>query len=485
MQLKAVSLEDTLLNIQNFLGNPADLMIIHIPSQGAALLYLEGLVDQAQLYKNIKGFESKLSIAEGFNWKLDLRDLKQVLEDLAHGYAILIQKAKKQLNIYNLALPGWQLRPIDEPISEPVIRGPREGFTETLSVNTAMIRRWINNSELRVDQLTVGDKTKTKVRLLYQNEVANPALIKEVKKRISVIRIDGILESGYLEQLITDNRLTLFPLIQSTERSDKVAAAILEGRVAILVDKSPFALIAPTTVNELYQSPEDYYFGFYLGSFLRFIRLLGNNLAVALPGLYIALTSFNPELLPTSFAFSIAQSRRGIPYPIFIEVLFLEIIVEIFREAGLRLPKNINQTLGVVAGVGLAFAAVQTRLVSGATLAVVSVTAIASFSAPSFSVGIAWRIFKFILILGAAFLGIVGLILTGIFILAHAATLTSFGASYLAPWAPLRWYELHDSVFRIPLWMRFWRPAYYNPADRKRMGNTKEDDPEHNEPSGQ
>ena len=476
MDLKAVSLEDTLLKIQTFLSNPADLISISLLRQEAAVLFFEGLIDQAQLLTYIRNFNSESFNLENSPWKKETRGLKEILEDLAQGHAILIRKARKQLEIYNLTIPGWQLRPIEEPISEPVIRGPREGFTEILSINTAMIRRWFNDSALRVDQLTVGDRSKTKVRLLYLNDVANPALITDVKERISAIRIDGILESGYLEQLITDNRLTLFPLIQSTERSDKVAAAILEGRVAILVDKSPFALIAPTTINELYQSPEDYYFGFYLGSFLRFIRLLGNNLAVALPGLYIALTSFNPELLPTSFAFSIAESRRSIPYPIFIEILFLEIMVEVFREAGLRLPKNVNQTLGVVAGVGLAFAAVQTRLVSGASLAVVSITAIASFSAPSFSAGITWRIFKFILILGAALFGIVGLTLSGILILAHAATLTSFGSSYLAPWAPVRWYELRDSIFRTPLWLRFRRPAFYHPADKKRMDNTKEDD---------
>jgi hypothetical protein len=476
MKLKAVSLEDTLQNIQNYLGNPADLVKIDFPRQGAAILFFEGLVDQTQLFKAIGCFNSEPFKIEDSPWKPEHRDLSEVINCLPQGYALLIQKIKKQLDIYSLFLPGWQLRPIEEPISEPVIRGPREGFTETLAVNTTMIRRWINDSALQVDQLTVGDRSKTKVRLLYLNDVANPSLTKEVKDRISAIRIDGILESGYLEQLITDNRLTLFPLIQSTERSDKVAAAILEGRVAILVDKSPFALIVPTTINELYQSPEDYYFGFYLGSFLRFIRLLGNNLAVALPGLYIALTSFNPELLPTSFAFSIAESRRGIPYPIFIEVLFLEIMVEIFREAGLRLPKNVSQTLGVVAGVGLAFAAVQTRLVSGASLAVVSITAIASFSTPSFLAEITWRILRFILIIGAGLFGIVGLTLSGILILAHAATLTSFGASYLAPWAPIRWYELRDSVFRTPLWLRFRRPAFYHPIDKKRMEDTKEDD---------
>ncbi len=481
MPLKTATLEDILINIQDFLGNPADLVRINIHNQEAAVLFIESLVDQAQLLERIANFNSESFVIESSPWNLDFRKTEEILKDLSQGHVILIRKDKEQFKIYNLSIPGWQLRPIDEPISEPVIRGPREGFTETISVNTAMIRRWINDTELRVDQLTVGDKTGTKVRLLYLNQVVNPVLVKEAKERISAIRIDGILESGYLEQLITDNRLTLFPLIQSTERSDKVAAAILEGRIAILVDKSPFALIAPTTINELYQSPEDYYFGFYLGSFLRFIRLLGNNLAVALPGLYIALASFNPELLPTSFAFSIAQSRRGIPYPLFMEILFLEIMVEVFREAGLRLPKSVNLTLGVVAGVGLAFAAVQTRLVSGASLAVVSITAIASFSAPNFSVGITWRLFKFMLILGAAFLGIVGLTITGIFILAHAATLTSFGASYLAPWGPIQWYELQDSIFRIPLWLRFRRAAYYHPINRKRMektikSNRKQDD---------
>jgi hypothetical protein len=405
----------------------------------------------------------------------------RVYYDLARNKAVLLDAVfftwePGKRSIFNCSLPGWQLRPIDEPSSEQLIRGPREGFTETISVNTAMIRRWINDPNLRVDEMQVGVRTKTSVRLLYLYDVASPELVEEVRKRITAIEIDGILESGYLEQLITDHRWTVFPLVQSTERSDKVTAAILEGRVAIMVDKSPFTLIVPTTINELYQSPEDYYFGFYLGSFLRFFRLLGSNLAVAFSGLYVALSSNNPELLPTSFAFSLAESRRGIPYPIFIEVLLLEIIVEIFREAGLRLPKNVNQTLGVVAGVALAFAAVQTHLVSGATLVVVAIGAIASFSSPSFSVGIPWRIFKFLLIFGAAFMGIVGLTLTGILILAHAATLTSFGTSYLAPWAPVQPKELRDSVFREPLWLRFRRPRTYQPNDPKKMTNTKDED---------
>jgi len=185
MDLKAVSLEDTLLNIQNFLHNPADLIKIDLPNQAATILYFDGLVDQTRLLEATKSFLSESFNIDNSPWQRETRDLKEVLEDLGHGYVVLIQKIKKQMNIYSLAIPGWQLRPVAEPISEPVIRGPREGFVESISVNTAMIRRWINDPDLQVDQLTVGDKTKTKVRLLYLTAVANPELVSEVKRRIS------------------------------------------------------------------------------------------------------------------------------------------------------------------------------------------------------------------------------------------------------------------------------------------------------------
>ncbi|HCM19100.1 MAG TPA: spore germination protein, partial [Firmicutes bacterium] len=170
-----------------------------------------------------------------------------------------------------------------EPPSEKAIRGPREGFTETLRENIAMVRRWVRDPELRVTKMQIGTRTHTDVAIMYLGDVANPDIVTEVRKRLAAIKIDAILEAGYLEQLITDSRTTLFPLTQATERSDKVTSAILEGRVAIIVDKSASAIIVPTTVNELYQSPEDYYYDFWLGTLLRVIRLIGNNLAIALP----------------------------------------------------------------------------------------------------------------------------------------------------------------------------------------------------------
>ncbi|MGE5559221.1 MAG: spore germination protein [Bacillota bacterium] len=482
--LIASNLAETLQNIKDRLGNPADLRIIH-PMPGSsgltAAVYFNGLVNEGILFGQMHDLAKMPPDSAHFS-PATSPSLEAVLADMSKGYALFLIWEQGQCLMLAMEIPGWQLRPIAEPKGETLIRGPREGFTETISVNTAMIRRWISDPGLRIEEIKVGTRTKTSVELIYLSGVANPALVRNVRERIGAIKVDGILDSGYIEQLITDNNMTLFPLIQSTERPDKAVAGILEGRVAVLVDKSPFALIVPVTINEFYQSPEDYYFGFYLGSFLRLLRLLGNNIAVAFPGLYIALASFNPELLPTNFAYTISESRRGIPYPIFVEVLILEIIVEIFREAGLRLPRTINITLGVVTGVAVAFAAVHDHLVSGTSLVVVSITAIAAFSTPDFSISIPWRILKFIMIISASAFGIVGLTISGVFILGHAATLESFGTSFLAPWGPMQPAELRDTVFRIPLWLRIKRPRTYHPINRKRMemsgGEKEEEDAE-------
>lgn len=250
----------------------------------------------------------------------------------------------------------------------------------------------------------------------------------------------------------------------------------MEGRAAILVDKSPFAIIVPVTVNELYQSPEDYYFDFWLGSFMRLMRLLANNLAIALPGLYVALVAVNPELLPTYLALTVAGSRVDIPLPLIAEVLILEIMVEIFREAGLRLPGTIGETLGVVSGVVLGLMSVQSGIVSPATLVVVTITAVASFTGPSYSVGVTWRLLKYLLLAGAASFGLFGLTITGVGVLIHASCLKSFGVSYLAPWSPLLWRDLANGPIRMPFWFRWLRPKTFRPQDRLRSGGTKEED---------
>ena len=473
------------------LGSPADLVTeIFGADASIGLIYLSSLIDQSQLGAALGQLrdhhlggqviteESIMESLCGYN-PIKVGDPNQIISVIFSGLAVIFVEGAT--STVTFTVPGLVKRPPKEPQNERVIRGPREGFTETIEENIGMIRRWVKDTHLRVEKSQIGRRTRSEVAIVYLSDIAKPVLVKEVHKRLSAIDIDAIIESGYIEQLIKDRKVSIFPLTQATERVDKVAAAVLEGRVAIIVDRSPSVIIVPATINELYQSPEDYYFDFWLGSFLRLLRLFSNNLAVALPGLYVALVAVNPELLPTNLALSVAASRMRIPIPLVAEVLFLELAVEVFREAGLRLPGTIGQTLGVVAGVVLGLTGVQAGITSPTTLLVISITAIASFTGPNYSVGITWRLLKYILILAAATLGLYGLVIIGMLILVHAADIKSFGVPYLAPWTPIIWRDLLDGPIRPPLWARPNRPFTWEPQDKLRSKETRKEDKDKDE----
>ncbi len=409
-------------------------------------------------------------IPNGIHFRRD--HMEEAIHDLLHGFTLVHLSGSGE--IFTFDTHQEVKRQPSEPLVERTIRGPKVSLLEIIDENILLIRRAIKNCHLRVDGMNIGDRTQTRIAVLYLDDVADQGIVAEVHRRLSAINIDGIVDSGYVEQLITDNRYSVFPLTQSTERPDKIVAAVLEGRIAILVDGSPNGIVVPVTVNELYQSPEDYYFSFWFGAFLRFFRILGNNIAVALPGLYVALVGANPELLPIKFALSISGSRMGVAFPILIEILAMETVLEVFREGSLRLPTTVSQTLGVTAGIVLGAASVAAGLVSNATLVVVIITAIASYSGPNYEIGLSWRVLRFVFILAAAFMGIYGLLIAGIMILTHAAIQNSFGIAYLAPWAPIEILELEDTVIRRPLWIRR-RLRIYHPSDRFRSG--KKGDP--------
>ncbi len=404
-------------------------------------------------------------IPKGIHFRRDR--MEEAIHDLLNGFTLVHLSGSGV--IFTFDTHQEVKRQPSEPLVERTIRGPKVSLLEIMDENILLIRRAIKNCHLRVDGMNIGDRTQTRIAVLYLDDVADQGIVAEVHRRLSAINIDGIVDSGYVEQLITDNRYSVFPLTQSTERPDKIVAAVLEGRIAILVDGSSNGIVVPVTVNELYQSPEDYYFSFWLGAFLRFFRILGNNIAVALPGLYVALVGVNPELLPIKFALAISGSRMGVAFPILIEILAMETVLEVFREGSLRLPITVSQTLGVTAGIVLGAASVAAGLVSNATLVVVIITAIASYSGPNYEIGLSWRVLRFILILAAAFMGIYGLLIAAIMILTHAAIQNSFGIAYLAPWAPIEILELEDTVIRRPLWIRR-RLRIYHPTDRFRSG---------------
>lgn len=341
-----------------------------------------------------------------------------------------------------------------------MVRGPKDGFTENIEVNTSLIRRRIKSPELRLELFTIGTQTKTKILISYLEGVAKEEIINEVRKRLGRIKIDGVLESGYIEELIEDNPLSPFPQLEHTERPDKVAGAILEGRVAILVDTSPHVLIAPTIFFQFIQSPEDYYERYLIATLTRFIRILAYLISVTLPALYIAFTSYHQEMIPTTLALSIAASREGVPFPSIGEAFIMEGTFEILREAGLRLPKQAGQAVSIVGGIVIGQAAVQAGIVSQAMVIVVALTGISSFAIPAFNAAAAGRLMRFPLMLMASVFGLPGILAGLSIIIIHLNSLRSFGVGYMEPLVSSDKNKFRRLVMRYPWWAMNNLPNY-------------------------
>ena len=357
-----------------------------------------------------------------------------------------------------VSTPGWPQRTVVEPPSETVVRGPRDGFTETLRVNESLVRRRIKDRRLRFEQLDIGRYSKTKVSVGYIEGIASEPIVNEVLARLGRINVDAVLESGYLEEYIQDDPWSFFPQVVRTERPDTVAAALLEGRVAIMTDNTPFVLIAPATFSMFLSSPEDYYERFPIGSLIRVLRYIAFVSALILPALYIAITTYHQEILPTDLILAIAAARQGVPFPALVEALLLETLFEVLREAGVRLPRVIGQAVSIVGALVVGEAAVSAGLVSPAMVIVVAMTAIASFATPVFSFAISARILRFVFMLAAATVGLFGIQIIALLLLLHLVSLRSFGVPYLSPVTPLHVDDLDDVVTRVPIWSNIARP---------------------------
>lgn len=307
----------------------------------------------------------------------------------------------------------------------------------------------------------------------YVDGIVNPNIVKEVNKRLASIDMDDAPETGYIEQWIEDNFLSPFPQISHTERPDKVVAALMQGKVAILLDGTPFALIAPVTFGNTLQSPEDYYERWMVASLIRILRYVGAFIAVFLPALYIAFVSYHPGMIPSKLAFSIAATREGVPFPAFVEALLMEATMELLREAGVRLPRPIGQTIGIIGGIVIGEAAVAAGIVSPIMVIIVAITAVASFSMPSYSTAIAFRMLRFGFMAAAALFGLYGVILAYIAVNIHLVNLKSLGVPYTAPFAPSLFRDWKDLVVRSPITMLSSRPQYMQTDDKVRMDTGK------------
>lgn len=485
------NLDENLHNIKSMLDNPDDLIAreftIGNTDHRCAVVYLDGLADKMvindQIMKNIQieSVESEKELSDKavhlvdqlYNKVLSVCEGKralssdEILYSILSGDTLLYVDGTNQVLI--LSSKGWENRSIEEPITEAVIRGPRDGFIENLRTNTMLIRRSIRDPNLRFKSYKIGRRSKKDLVLVYVDGIVNPHIVKEVNRRLSSIDMDDALETGHIEQWIEDNFLSPFPQIDHTERPDKVVGAVLQGKVAILLDGTPFVLIAPMTFGNTLQSQEDYYERWIVGSLVRILRYLGAFIAVFLPSLYIALVSYHPGMIPSKLAFSIAATREGVPFPVFIEALLMETTMELLREAGIRLPKPIGQTIGIVGGLVIGEAAVAAGIVSPVMVIIVAITAVSSFSMPSYSTALAFRVIRFGFMVAAALFGLYGIILAYIVINIHLVNLKSLGVPYTTSFSPGFGRDWKDLILRFPITMLTRRPKYLQTEDEKRM----------------
>lgn len=301
--------------------------------------------------------------------------------------------------VFAIDVKGYKAREISTPNNEIVVRGSQEAFVEKLRTNTSILRRLINNENLVIEQTTVGKITKTNIAICYIKNIANSELVNEVKYRINNLDVDFIISSGQLEQLIQDNSKLAFPQMIATERPDKATMHLLEGRVVVLVNGTPYSLIMPGVFIDFLSSPEDINLRHQYANLLKFLRILATLITLLLPGIYVAISIYHTELLPTELLFTIAASRNAVPFPIIVEILVMEISFELIREAGLRIPTPIGPTIGIIGALVLGEAAVSANLVSPILIIIVAITGICSFSIPDFSLSFSFRLFKFLYII--------------------------------------------------------------------------------------
>lgn len=452
-------------------------------------VYIEGLVDLAVVQELVKelalfahdGARRLAADAESDRWTAFCRAIPSIGKPRpVRDYAALYRAVLSGETVFLIEgsdcgiavrTAGGSERSVEEPMTQSVVRGPREGFTESISTNISLIRKKLKTPDLWLETMTIGEVTRTEIGVMYLKGIVNDKIVEEVNARLRKIQIDGIFESGNIEELIQDETFTPFPTLYNSERPDVIAAGMLEGRVAILVDGTPFVLLAPALFVQFYQSAEDYYQRAEFASLIRMLRYVCFFISILAPSLYIAVTTFHQELLPSPLLLSLAAQREGNPFPAFIEALLMEITFEILREAGVRLPKTVGQAVSIVGALVIGQAAVEAGLVSPAMVIVVAITAISNFVIPSFNMGISIRIIRFILMVFAATFGLFGVTVGLIALVQHLCSLRSFGVPYMSPMAPFNMVDQKDTILRLPQWGLFSRPRFISQKNNIRENN--------------
>ena len=467
-----VLLTDVEAKLKEILNNDASLIIrpltIKRLKHKALIVYINGLTDKKAIEFNVlkplmsdadldadNEYSSNKTVIDKlikeYIQTLDCtteESLDTIVESLLGGTTILFLEGEASAILLNSK--KWSTRGVMEPDTEAVIRGPREGFNEDILTNITMLRRKVKSAKLKFESITLGVYSKTAVTICYFDGIADPNIIKELKRRIESVKIDAVLESGYIEQFIEDHPLSPFPTVSNSEKPDVVIGKLMEGRIAVLCDGTPFVLLVPRLFVENLQVSEDYYTRPLYATILRILRLGALFATTTLPALYVAIQTFHHEIIPFRLFVALTGEREGIPFPSVIEALMMVIIFELIKEAGLRMPKPIGQAVSIVGAIVLGQATVEAGIASPLMVIVIALTAISGFIVPALDGTIFFL--RIVFLIAGSIIGFYGIIFSMVTMFIHMCSLKSFGIEYLSPLAPISGSGLKDIYMRPPLW---------------------------------
>ena len=402
----------------------------------------------------------------------ELPTLEEAVEAMLAGNAVFFMDGYDQA--VKIAGKGYPAMMVGKAETEKVLRGSKEGFTDSVKINSALIRKRVKDTRLKVVERQMGVRSNTMLQLLYVEDLVQEDLLSEIQRRLDQFEIDGIFDSGMVEQLTEEVWYSPFPQFQSTERPDRAAMELLEGRIVLLCDNSPMALLLPTTFHSFMTSSEDMYNRFEMVSFVRMLRYLAVLTAVLLPGLYLAVIRFHTQVLPANLILSFAEARAGVPFSSVVELVFLELSFELIREAGVRMPGPLGNAIGIVGGLIIGQASVTANLVSPIVVVIVALTALGSLAIPSEEFSAPFRLLKYLFLAAGGYLGLFGIVLGIYLVVSHLAGLLSFQVPYLTPFVRKDG-SADGGILRRPLRKMNRRPVFARREQRIRLRRRTEE----------
>lgn len=475
----SANVDDNYDLIGDICGNSMDIVLrsVGLPNgQRALIFFIDGMADSKHLGRDLLSPLTRADRPEPYSaqeiadsvlsmTELSLEnEMQTVIESVLQGLTALFLDGSNQAVCMQAI--DWPQRSVEEPGTDVVVRGPREGFIEALRPNVTLLRRRVHHPDFRAETRRIGRYSKTDVALVYVESIVDHQVLAKVKDRLSKIDVDAIMDSGSIEQLVQDAPASLFPTVGIAEKPDIAASRILEGRVCLLVDGSPIALTVPALFIEGLHSPEDYYTSFIFASWIRVIRALAFILSIWLPGFFVAVVTFHQEVVPLKLLLSMSEAEFNTPFSTGASLLLIGVVYEILREAGIRLPKPAGQAVSIVGAIIMGDAAVSANLISTPVLIVLAFTVVASFVSATYVD--ATTLLRMIFLGLGWLLGLFGLLLGAMGLLIYLCSLESFGAPFFAPFAPFEPSAMKDAVLRFPLSMLKLRPAVLSP-NRRRM----------------